>query len=297
MAEFADLVLPAGIWGEKEGTYTNSERRISKVNAFAKPPGEARADFDIFLALADQLGVRGGVLSRLDHNARGLAAVAARLRRPPLRPQPVHLAQNRRGGRRAVGRRAPLRPTASSPRDNGRTLFHCVPCLPFVEQPDLILNTGRTVEHWHTRTKTGAVPMLHGMAPNTWLKMNPADAGRLSLRQHDRVTIVSRRNRLFQAAHRLFRRGLRRVRRLRSRCAADAARVFALLDQAVGPGGRARCCLPHARAGQTGKGVLGNVLVATTVIAAKNVIIGPAPSNLRNLNRPPTDFLQVAMVD
>ena len=56
--EFADLVLPAAIWGEKEGTYTNSERRISKVNAFASPPGEARSDFDIFLSLAERLGVR-----------------------------------------------------------------------------------------------------------------------------------------------------------------------------------------------------------------------------------------------
>jgi assimilatory nitrate reductase catalytic subunit len=83
------------------------------------------------------------------------------------------------------------------PRENGRALLHCVPCLPFVEQPnrefDLILNTGRTVEHWHTRTKTGAVEMLHAMVPNAWLEMNPVDAARLSLRQHDRVTLVSRR--------------------------------------------------------------------------------------------------------
>ena len=47
--ELADLVLPAAIWGEKEGTYTNSERRVSKVNRAVDPPGEARADFDIFL--------------------------------------------------------------------------------------------------------------------------------------------------------------------------------------------------------------------------------------------------------
>src|SRR5712692_4389227 len=45
--EVADLVLPAAIWGEKEGTYTNSERRVSKVNRAVNPPGEARADFDI----------------------------------------------------------------------------------------------------------------------------------------------------------------------------------------------------------------------------------------------------------
>ncbi len=47
-----------GHLGEKEGTYTNSERRISKVNALVAPPGEARTDFDIFLAIAEKLGVK-----------------------------------------------------------------------------------------------------------------------------------------------------------------------------------------------------------------------------------------------
>ena len=56
--ELADLVLPAAIWGEKEGTYTNSERRVSKVNQAVAPQGEARSDFDIFLALAEKLGCR-----------------------------------------------------------------------------------------------------------------------------------------------------------------------------------------------------------------------------------------------
>src|SRR5690348_6799713 len=54
--EMAHLVLPAAIWGEKEGTYTNSERRVSKVNAAVRPPGEALSDFDIFLRLAKELG-------------------------------------------------------------------------------------------------------------------------------------------------------------------------------------------------------------------------------------------------
>src|SRR6185437_11433682 len=56
-SEFADLVLPAAIWGEKEGTYTNSERRVSKVNPVVTPPGLARSDFDIFLDIAQRLGV------------------------------------------------------------------------------------------------------------------------------------------------------------------------------------------------------------------------------------------------
>ena len=54
----ADLVLPAAMWGEKEGTFTNSERRVSKVNRAVDPPGDARSDFDIFLAVAAALGCR-----------------------------------------------------------------------------------------------------------------------------------------------------------------------------------------------------------------------------------------------
>ena len=53
----ADVVLPAAIWGEKDGTFTNSERRVSRVRAAVDPPGEARTDFDIVLALARHLGV------------------------------------------------------------------------------------------------------------------------------------------------------------------------------------------------------------------------------------------------
>jgi len=71
---------------------------------------------------------------------------------------------------------------------------------PFPEQPSsdfpLILNTGRTVEHWHTRTKTGAISILQQMSPRAWLEMNPADARRLSLAPHDRVDVISARGRV-----------------------------------------------------------------------------------------------------
>jgi predicted molibdopterin-dependent oxidoreductase YjgC len=86
------------------------------------------------------------------------------------------------------------------PTVDGRAKLHLVPCNPFVEQPnqeyDFILNTGRTVEHWHTRTKTAQVDMLNKMVPNAWLEMNPSDAKRLKLTSHDRVTVVSRRSKV-----------------------------------------------------------------------------------------------------
>ena len=71
---------------------------------------------------------------------------------------------------------------------------------PFPEQPSgqfpLVLNTGRTVEHWHTRTKTGKVPILEHLSPNAWVEMNPRDARALRLEAQDRVDVVSRRGRV-----------------------------------------------------------------------------------------------------
>ncbi len=66
--ELADLVLPAAIWGEKEGTYTNSERRASKVNAAVKPPGEARSDFRHLLGGRRTARLPGRTLSRLEQS-------------------------------------------------------------------------------------------------------------------------------------------------------------------------------------------------------------------------------------
>jgi anaerobic selenocysteine-containing dehydrogenase len=57
----------------------------------------------------------------------------------------------------------------------------------------LILNSGRTVEHWHTRTKTGRVSLLEGLAPEAWVEVNPSDAETLKIRTGDVVRVVSPR--------------------------------------------------------------------------------------------------------
>jgi assimilatory nitrate reductase catalytic subunit len=80
--------------------------------------------------------------------------------------------------------------------DDRRAKLICAAWEPFPEQPNreypLILNTGRTVEHWHTRTKTREVEILEHLSPHAWLEMNPRDAGKLGLRSHDRIDLVSR---------------------------------------------------------------------------------------------------------
>ncbi|MDZ4797284.1 MAG: nitrate reductase [Bryobacteraceae bacterium] len=213
--ELADLVLPAAIWGEKEGTYTNSERRVSKVNKAVEPRGEARSDFDIFLAVAGKLGCRDklfpgwttvedafnewrtvskGRLCDYSGISYELLSEAGAVQWPfPEGTDPSTTSRLYEDGNFQTA--------------DGRAKLVCAEWEPFPEQPNhqfpLILNTGRTVEHWHTGTKTRAVPILESLSPAAWLEMNPRDAGKLGLRSHDRVDIVSRRGRVSQVELRL----------------------------------------------------------------------------------------------
>ncbi len=206
----ADLVLPAAIWGEKEGTYTNSERRVSKVNAAVAPPGEARPDFDIFLAIAERLGCR----EELFPGWRGPRDAFDEWRRVSAGRLCDYSGMSYELLEECGGIQWPFPRNAASPASEPRRLYtdgvfqtedgraRLLPTRwePFPEQPNhefpLILNTGRTVEHWHTRTKTGAISILQRMSPRAWLEMNPRDADRLNLKMHDRVEVISARGRV-----------------------------------------------------------------------------------------------------
>ncbi len=208
--ELADLVLPAAIWGEKEGTYTNSERRVSKVNAAVAPPGEARTDFDIFLAIAERLSCKQelfpGWREPRDAFDEWCRVSAGRL----CDYSGMSYAQLKSSS--GIQWPFPQGSSSSAPAthrlysdgifqtEDGRARLLATQWTPFPEQPNaefpLILNTGRTVEHWHTRTKTGAISILQRMSPRAWLEMNPQDAARLNLQARDRVEVISARGRV-----------------------------------------------------------------------------------------------------
>jgi anaerobic selenocysteine-containing dehydrogenase len=208
-SEYAHLVLPAAIWGEKEGTYTNSERRVSKVNRAVAPPGEARSDFEIFLHVADVLGVRDelfpGWRTPADAFEEWRRVSAGRLCDYS---GITYALLEEHGGVQwpfptgasdpAATRR--LYAGGTFPTEDGKARLLPTAWEPFPEQPNdefpLVLNTGRTVEHWHTRTKTGNVPILERLSPAAWVEMNPRDARRLGLKPQDRVDVVSRRGRI-----------------------------------------------------------------------------------------------------
>ena len=208
--ELAHLVLPAATWGEKEGTYTNSERRVSKVNAAVQPPGEALSDFEIFLRLARELDCYDELFAGWQEprdafeewkqvsegrlcDYSGITYEALEEIGGIQWPFPMNADSPAGAARR-------LYTDGKFQTADGRAQLFCVDWEPFPEQPSLdfpfVLNTGRTVEHWHTRTKTGAVPILEQMSPRAWLEMNPVDANRLTLRPHELVDIVSTRGRV-----------------------------------------------------------------------------------------------------
>jgi len=206
--ELADLVLPAAVWGEKEGTYTNSERRVSKVNKAVDPIGEARSDFDIFLGVAEKLGCRQRLFPHwqtpIDAFNEWREVSRGRLCDYSGITYDL-LAQHTSLQWPLAEGEAPLPATrlyedGVFPTATGRAQLVCAHFEEFPEQPNkqfpFVLNTGRTVEHWHTRTKTKEVAILERLSPHAWLEMNPRDARQLALRSHDRVDIVSRRGRV-----------------------------------------------------------------------------------------------------
>lgn len=207
-SELAHLVLPAAIWGEKEGTYTNSERRCSKVNRAIPAPGEARPDFDIFLAIAEKLGCRGELFpgwTKPEHAFEEWKSVSAG-RLCDYSGMNYQILEENGGvqwpfptGTTEISTTR-LYTDGQFQTDDGKAKLFCIEWKPFPEQPNrefpFVLNTGRTVEHWHTRTKTGQVPILERMSPNAWLEMNTRDAQALKLKPHDRVDVISRRGRV-----------------------------------------------------------------------------------------------------
>jgi assimilatory nitrate reductase catalytic subunit len=208
-SEYAHLMLPAAMWGEKEGTYTNAERRVSKVNRAIAPPGEARSDFDIFLELAGVLGVRDeifpGWAKPADAFEEWKRVSAGRL--CDYSGMSYKLIEQHSGvqwpfpaAADDAGATRRLYADGRFQTDDRRARLIPVAWEPFPEQPSdqypFVLNTGRTVEHWHTRTKTGKVPILERLSPQAWVEMNPRDARTLRLKPQDRVDVVSRRGRV-----------------------------------------------------------------------------------------------------
>ena len=192
-AALADVVLPAACYAEKDGTFTNTERRVQRVRKAVEPPGEARADWEIICALAERAGYAGmrysGPAAVMDEVA-GLTPLYGGIGYDRLDP---HGLQWPCPDRDHPG--TPVLHTDRFTRGLGR--FSPVAYRPPAELPDadypFVLTTGRTYFHWHTGTMTRRTHLLDREERTAFVELHPDDAARLGVRDRDAVLVASRR--------------------------------------------------------------------------------------------------------
>ena len=194
-AIYADVVLPGSTFAEKEGTFTNTERRVQLLREVVKPVGESLPDWKIFGLIAQKMGAKGFDFKSPADIMKEVASVT---------PSYGGITFERIA---EVGLHWPC-PTADHPgtpylhatafpRPSGRATFMALEYKPSKELPDkdypLYLTTGRSLYHFHTATMSRKNVGLNYMHPEELVQINPVDAGKLSIEDGELVTLTTRR--------------------------------------------------------------------------------------------------------
>ncbi|MHB1689880.1 MAG: nitrate reductase [Thiomonas sp.] len=208
---YADVLLPATTWGEKEGTVTNSERRISRVRAATPAPGEARDDWAIAVDFAHRLESllpqrlngrltlfpyptpeavwnehRESTRGR-DLDITGLSWALLERDGPQQWPYPAG----------AGSGKTRLYEDGVFPTPDGRARFFAQAFKPVAEPCDarypVALTTGRLRDQWHGMSRTGSVPRLFNHAPEPCIDLHPSDLARRGLSDGELLRVASRR--------------------------------------------------------------------------------------------------------
>lgn len=195
-AKYADVVLPGASFAEKDGTFTNTERRVQRIRKATEPPGEAKADWEIIceLALALRYPMKFTSPEEIMSEIRQLVPTYAGITYPRL---DLH-----------GGLQWPC-PTEDHPGTRmlhtenffrGRGLFTPTRYRPSAEEADLdyplILTTGRNPWQYHTCTMTGKSEGLNELAPNNFIEINPVDAKKYGVAADGEIRVASRRGRI-----------------------------------------------------------------------------------------------------
>jgi len=193
----ADVVLPAATSLEKDGTFTNTERRVQRIRAALRPVGGSRPDWSIICQLAERMGCKDQF--SYSHPSEIMDEIAR------LAPSYGGMSYGRLD---EGGLQWPC-PTSDHPGTpylhkekftRGRGKFSVLRYRPSMELPDadypLILTTGRTLCHYHTGTMTRKVHDIEHLRHEELVEVNPADANGLGISDGDRVEVSSRRGRV-----------------------------------------------------------------------------------------------------
>jgi formate dehydrogenase major subunit len=194
-AEFADVILPASSYLEKDGTYTNTDRRVQLGRKVLATPGQARVDWEVVQDIANRLGLDWRYETPRDVFEEMVSVI----------PSYQNLSYDN------LGLTGKLYPNPDPERSDGTVvmftekfktddgLAHLVPAewLPAKELPDerypFVLNTGRMLEHWHTGSMTRRSYALDAIAPKALVFIHPDDAARLGLADGELARVSSRR--------------------------------------------------------------------------------------------------------
>ena len=193
-AALADVVLPGCTFAEKDGTFTNTERRVQRIRKAIPCVGESKADFEILSEVMAALGYENSF-----HTAEEVFAEMATV-------TPSYGGMSYERLEKLGSLQWPC-PTADHPGTpilhvgkfsrGERALFKPAPYRPSAETPDaeypMIFTTGRILYHYHTSTMTGRVEGLMNISGRSYVEINPADAAKLGILSGDSVKVSSRR--------------------------------------------------------------------------------------------------------
>ncbi len=194
-AEMADVILPAAVFAEKDGTFTNTERRVQRVRKAIETVGEAKPDWMILMELMNRLGYT----KKYNTPAEIMEEIAF------VTPQYGGITYDKIDN---TGIQWPC-PTAEH---RGTKFLHEGGCargkglfkpIEFRESAELtdddfpfILTTGRVLYHYHTRTMTGKIDGLNKLSPESYIEINPTTAKKLGVNDKELVKVVSRRGKI-----------------------------------------------------------------------------------------------------
>jgi ferredoxin-nitrate reductase len=204
-AQYADLLLPAAGWLEKDGTMTNSDRRISYLNKVIDPPGEALPDVEILCRFAKKMGFgksfdfknSGEIFKEYTEITRGTNIDISGLNYKVLEEKRTVQWPFPEGNKEGTPR---LFTDKKFYTPSGRARIHTVPdgnqSEPITQNAPLILTTGRIRDQWHTMTKTGKVMKLTQHIDKPFLEIHEIDAVTRGVRDGDVVEILNARGKV-----------------------------------------------------------------------------------------------------
>jgi formate dehydrogenase major subunit/formate dehydrogenase alpha subunit len=211
--QYADAILPAASFVEKEGTFTNTERRIQRVRKAIEPPGEARPDSWIIIELAKRMHALGAVAPGQDAPQAGWEyATAADIMAEINQLTPIYAGITYRRLQEGAQLQWPVlnEEHPGTPIlhvgqfSRGLGLFAGADHVPPAELPDdeypLMLTTGRVIYHWHGGEMTRRARGLEAVYPEALIEINPKDAQKANIEGNLRMKVSSRRGEIMAKA-------------------------------------------------------------------------------------------------